>query len=91
MNKLTDKKLDKKLVNLANELNEMFTKELRLKRYKINICNNKACLENSGNIVGYLKCKKKDIPVCGFRNLCPDAKLRYFNYLPNFIKKEDKI
>lgn len=61
------------------------------KRYKMKICNNQPCLKREKNyVVGYLKCKRKDIPVCGFRNFCPDAHYRYFNYKPEYIKKGDK-
>jgi len=45
--------------------------------------------DNKRYIVGHLKCKKKDIPICGFRNFCPDAQFHYFNYKPVFVKEED--
>lgn len=58
---------------------------------KAKYCNNEFCLENSEeNIIGYLKCKNKDIPICRARNLCPDARYHYFDYKPKYIKKEDK-
>ena len=60
------------------------------KKFRMKICNNKSCQENEENyIVGYLKCKKKDIPICGFRNFCPDAHYHYFDYKPEYVKKED--
>ncbi|MBA7616695.1 hypothetical protein ES703_23993 [subsurface metagenome] len=58
--------------------------------FKIKYCNNQFCLENEKkSIVGYLKTKKKNIPICGFRNFCPDAHYHYFNYKPKYVKKED--
>jgi len=89
MSRVTNKKLDKKLGGLAKELNRMFAKELRPVKYKIKICNNQVCLNGQKRyIVGYLKCKRKDIPICGFRNFCPDAHLHYFDYIPEYVKKE---
>lgn len=55
---------------------------------KAKICNNEWCLKESGYIKGYLKCKNKDIPICKFREFCPDAHFRYFDYKPKYIKKE---
>ena len=91
MNKITNKKLDNKLGGLAEELNQLFIKNHQkpIRRYRIKLCNNQACLKDSNNVVGYLKGKRKNIPVCGGRNFCPDAHYRYFNYMPEYIKKEN--
>jgi len=92
MSKLTNKKLDKKLGGLVQELNKMFVQHVREfnpKRFRIKVCNNQVCIENSKDIIGYLKGKRKDIPICKFRNFCPDAHYRYFNYIPEYVKKQD--
>jgi len=91
MAKVTNKKLDKKLEGFAQELNRIFAKhKLKpIRQYRIKICNNQFCIENSKDIAGYLKGKRKDIPICAFRNFCPDAHYRYFNYKPKYVKKED--
>lgn len=89
MSRVTNKKLDKKLGGLVGELNKIFAKEFRVKKFRIKICNNQVCIENSKDIVGYLKGKQKDFPICGFRNFCPDANYRYFDYTPEYLKKED--
>ena len=88
MSKVANKKLNEKLRNLAQELNVMSAQELSPKRYKIRICTNQACLKNSENVIGYLKCKRKDVPICGFRNFCPDAHYRYFDYKVKFVREE---
>lgn len=89
MSKVTNKKLDKKLEGLAQELNKIFAKhKLKpIRQYRIKVCNNQFCIENSKDIAGYLKGKRKDIPICAFRNFCPDAHYRYFNYKPEYVKK----
>lgn len=59
------------------------------KRYKIKYCHNEMCLKNEERyIVGHIKGKRKDIPICGFRNFCPDAHYHYFNYKPEYRRKE---
>ena len=58
------------------------------KRYKIRYCHNQMCIDNGESIVGHYKGKKKDIPICGHRGLCPDAHLHYFDYRPEYVRKE---
>ncbi|MBA7487387.1 hypothetical protein ES707_22950 [subsurface metagenome] len=79
--------------HLVGELNKMFAqhlKELSSKKFRIKVCNNQVCIENSKDITGYLKGKRKDIPICGFRNFCPDAHFHYFDYKPEYVKRGGK-
>ncbi len=87
---VTNKKLDTKMEKLAEELNKILVKHYHkpIRGYRVKICSNQVCIENSKDIVGYLKGNRKNIPVCVFRNFCPDAHFRYFNYRPEYIKKE---
>ena len=76
------------MTKVISEKNEKHTNWSWQKRIKL--CNNQVCLKsNEKYIVGYLKCKRKNIPVCGFRNFCPDAHYRYFDYKPEYVKKGD--
>ena len=75
-------------IRLVRELNKIFSNELKPLKFKVKYCNNEWCIKESKNIAGHLKCKKRDISICGFRNLCPDSHYHYFNYVPEYIKEE---
>jgi hypothetical protein len=88
-----NRSLNRKLCNLLNNMAvDHFKQECKhpMRQYRIKVCNNQFCIENSKDITVYLKGKRKDIPICGFRNFCPDAHFRYFDYKPEYVKKGGK-